>query len=235
MHFGGSLAFLRDGTLLVSVGDSFDDREAAQRLSVLRGKVARINDDGSIPADNLFAATREANPAIWTYGHRNPQGLTVDPLTGAVYVSEHGPQGGDEVNVIERGANYGWPIASQGIDYTGGKISPFSTYPGMREPLLFWDPSIAPSGITVYRGREFPEWDGDLLVAVLRNAQLRRVDLEGGKVVSEQFLLADRASRIRDVQIDADGIVYVLAESVQGERSGQLLRISRSRSAGNAE
>ncbi len=235
VHYGGSLAFLRDGTLLVTIGDSFDNRHDAQRLSVLRGKVARINDDGTIPADNPFVSQGDANPAIWSYGHRNPQGLGVDPLTGVVYVSEHGPQGGDEVNIIERSINYGWPIAAHGLDYTGGKISPFATHSGMREPLLFWDPSIAPSGITVYRGPEFPEWDGDLLVAVLRDTQLRRIDLEGGKVQSEQFLLTERSSRIRDVQVDADGIIYALAESVQGKQQcGQLLRISRSRQSATA-
>jgi glucose/arabinose dehydrogenase len=236
VHYGGSLAFQRDGTLLITIGDSFDHREDAQRLSVLRGKVARINDDGTVPADNPFVSQRGAEPSIWSYGHRNPQGLGIDPLTGAVYVSEHGPQGGDEVNIIERGINYGWPIATHGLDYTGAKISPFATYPGMREPLLFWDPSIAPSGIAVYRGQEFPEWDGDLFVAVLRNAQLRRIGLEGGKVQSEQFLLADRASRIRDVVVGSDGIIYAVAESVQGkEKSGQLLRISRSRQSPGAD
>jgi glucose/arabinose dehydrogenase len=236
VHYGGSLGFLRDGTLMITIGDSFDHREDAQRLSVLRGKVARINDDGTIPADNPFVGQHGAAPAIWSYGHRNPQGLGIDPLTGAVYVSEHGPQGGDEVNVIERGINYGWPVATHGLDYTGGKISPFPSYPGMREPLLFWDPSIAPSGIAVYRGQEFPEWDGDLFVAVLGHAQLRRIDREGGKVQSEQFLLADHASRIRDVLVGPDGIIYALAESVRGRvKSGQLLRISRSRQSRSAE
>ena len=233
VHYGGSLGFMSDGTLLITIGDSFEHREGAQRLDLLRGKVARINDDGTIPRDNPFAGKSHSEPAIWSYGHRNPQGLGIDPVTGVVYVSEHGPQGGDEVNVIEPGVNYGWPIATHGVDYTGGKISPFASYPRMREPLLYWDPSIAPAGITVYRGREFPEWEGDLLVAVLRNTQLRRIDLESGTVQGEQSLLADRAARFREVQVGADGALYALAESVEGkERSGQLLRVSRGQLTG---
>ncbi len=230
VHYAGSLAFMRDGTLLITVGDGFEERELAQNLSVLRGKVVRINDDGSPPADNPFVGRTDAHPLIWSYGHRNPQGLGIDPATGIVYVSEHGPQGGDEINVIERGVNYGWPVATHGIDYSGGKISPFQTYAGMREPMLFWDPSIAPAGLAVYRGSEFPEWSGDLLVGVLRDRQLRRIAIENGKVQSQQVLLADRGARFREVQVGADGAIYTLAESIYGkERSGELLRLSRLR------
>ena len=230
VHYAGSLAFMRDGTLLITVGDGFEERELAQRLSVLRGKVVRINDDGSAPADNPFAGREDANPLIWSYGHRNAQGLGIDPQTGTVYVSEHGPQGGDEINIIERGVNYGWPVATHGLDYTGGRISPFQTYEGMREPILFWDPSIAPAGMTVYRGTEFAEWNGDLLVGVLRDRQLRRISIADGKVQGQQVLLADRAGRFREVQVGTDGAVYTLAESIEGkERSGQLLRLSRAR------
>ncbi|HEV7608519.1 MAG TPA: PQQ-dependent sugar dehydrogenase [Steroidobacteraceae bacterium] len=228
VHYGGRLGFMKDGTLLVTIGDGYDERYNAQRLGALLGKVARINDDGTAPPDNPFVRREGAAPAVWSYGHRNPQGLAVDPLTGVVYLSEHGPQGGDEINVIEPGVNYGWPVATHGIDYTGGRISPFATYEGMREPLVFWDPSIAPAGIAVYRGNEFPEWNGDLLVAVLKFTQLRRVDLEGGRVVGEHFLLADRSARFRHVLIAADGAILALVESVEGkERSGQLLRLSR--------
>ena len=230
VHYAGSLAFMRDGTLLITVGDGFEERELAQRLSVLRGKIVRIGDDGSAPADNPFVGRENANPLVWSYGHRNAQGLGIDPETGVVYVSEHGPQGGDEINIIERGVNYGWPVATHGIDYSGGRISPFQTHEGMREPVLFWDPSIAPAGLTVYRGSEFPEWNGDLLVGVLRNQQLRRISLADGKVQGEQILLADRAARFREVQVGADGAIYALAESTRGkERSGELLRLSRAR------
>jgi aldose sugar dehydrogenase len=229
-HYAGSLAFMRDGTLLITVGDGYEEKVLAQKLSVLRGKVVRINDDGSAPADNPFVGRQGANSLIWTYGHRNPQGLGIDPATGTVYVSEHGPQGGDEINIIERGVNYGWPVATHGLDYTGGKISPFQTYEGMREPILFWDPSIAPAGLTVYRGSEFPEWNGDLLVGVLRDRQLRRISVVDGTVQAQQILLADRAGRFREVQVGADGAIYALAESINGqEGSGQLLRLTQAR------
>jgi aldose sugar dehydrogenase len=195
VHYAGSLAFMRDGTLLITVGDGFEERELAQKLSVLRGKVVRINNDGSPPADNPFIGREDANPLIWSYGHRNAQGLGIDPVTGAVY-----------------------------------EISPFQTYEGMREPILVWDPSIAPAGLTVYRGIEFPEWNGDLLVGVLRNRQLRRITIADGKVQAEQILLADHAGRFRDVQVGIDGAIYTIAESIDGkERSGQLLRLSRVR------
>jgi glucose/arabinose dehydrogenase len=227
-HYAGSLAFMRDGTLLITVGDGYEDKVLAQNLDVLRGKVARIHDDGSAPADNPFVGRAQANPLVWSYGHRNPQGLGIDPATGTVYVSEHGPQGGDEINVIERGINYGWPVATHGLDYTGGKISPFQTYAGMREPILFWDPSIAPAGLTVYRGSEFPEWDGDLLVGVLRDRHLRRISMADGKVQGQQILLADRNGRFREIQVGSDGAIYTLAESIDGkEKSGQLMRLSR--------
>jgi aldose sugar dehydrogenase len=230
VHYAGSLAFMSDGTLLITVGDGFEEREMAQQLSVLRGKVVRIRDDGSVPPDNPFVGLPDANPLIWSYGHRNAQGLAIDPHTGTVYVSEHGPQGGDEINVIERGVNYGWPVATHGVDYTGGRISPFQTHEGMREPILFWDPSIAPAGLIVYRGGEFPEWHGDLLVGALRDRQLRRISLVNGKVQGQQILLADRAARFREVQAGLDGSIYTLAESIDGKaRSGQLLRLSRSR------
>jgi glucose/arabinose dehydrogenase len=234
-------AELRDGSLhspktifesalrTTNVGDGFEERELAQRLSVLRGKVVRMDGNGDAPADNPFVGRSDANPLIWSYGHRNAQGLGVDAETGVVYVSEHGPQGGDEINIIERGVNYGWPVATHGLDYTGGKISPFQTYPGMREPILFWDPSIAPAGLTVYRGREFPEWQGDLLLGVLRDQQLRRISLADGKVQSQQILLAGRGARFREVQVGADGAIYTLAESTGGERSGQLLKLTRAR------
>lgn len=230
VHYAGSLAFLRDGTLLITVGDGFEERELAQNLAVLRGKVVRINADGSVPANNPFVGRPGTNPRVYSYGHRNAQGLGIDPATGAIYISEHGPQGGDEINLIEPGVNYGWPVATHGLDYTGGRISPFQTYEGMREPLIFWDPSIAPAGLAVYRGSEFPQWNGDLVLAVLRNQQLRRLSVEDGKVQGEEILLAGRDSRFREVAVGADGAIYTLAESVAGKpASGELLRLSRRR------
>jgi glucose/arabinose dehydrogenase len=227
VHYGGRLAFLPDGTLLVTTGEGADYREHAQRLDVVLGKIVRIKDDGTIPEDNPFVKTAGANPAIWSYGHRNPQGLYVDPQTGTVYSTEHGPRGGDEINIVGNGMNYGWPIATHGIDYSGARISPFETYAGMREPLVFWRPSIGPGGIAVYRGAMFPEWDGDLLVAVLGHRHLRRVDIESGHVVSQELLLADRNARFRQIEIGPDGAIYAVLEGNEAKNSGQILKITR--------
>jgi glucose/arabinose dehydrogenase len=228
VHYGGRLAFMPDGTLLVTTGEGADYRERAQRLDVVLGKIVRINDDGTIPEDNPLVDTPGADPAIWSYGHRNPQGLYVDAMTGTVYSAEHGPKGGDEINVIEKGVNYGWPVATHGIDYSGARISPFETYEGMREPLLYWTPSIGPGGVALYRGPMFPEWEGDLLVAVLGYKQLRRVDLEDGRVVAQEPLLEDLKGRFRQVEIGADGAIYAVVESIdEAPRSGQILKITR--------
>ena len=228
VHYGGRIAFLPDGTLLVTTGEGADYREQAQRLDRVLGKIVRINDDGMIPKDNPFVNHPGAHPAIWTLGHRNPQGLFVDSQTGVVYSTEHGPRGGDELNIIEPGVNYGWPIATHGIDYPGSRISPFETYEGMREPLVYWTPSIGPGGVALYRGAMFPEWEGDVLVAVLGHRHLRRVDLEDGRVVAQHVLLGERNSRFRQVEIGEDGAVYLLVESVgEAPTSGQLLKLTR--------
>jgi glucose/arabinose dehydrogenase len=235
VHYGGRLAFLRDGTLLLTTGEGADYREDAQRLDSSLGKVVRINDDGTAPRDNPFTDRDGAQHAIWSYGHRSPQGLYVDPETDVVYLAEHGPQGGDEINIIEKGANYGWPIATHGIDYTGGRISPFETHAGMREPLVYWTPSIAPGGVALYRGGLFPEWEGDLLVAVLGHAQLRRIDLDNGRVVAQQPLLEDRRARFRQVAIGPEGAIYAVIDSVAGaDKSGQLLKIMPGNQASQA-
>ncbi len=228
VHYGGRLAFMADGTLLVTTGEGADYRERAQQLDVVLGKIVRINDDGTIPRDNPFVDTPGADAAIWSYGHRNPQGLYVDAVSGIVYSTEHGPKGGDEINVIEKGVNYGWPVATHGIDYSGARISPFETYDGMREPLLYWTPSIGPGGVALYRGAMFPEWEGDLLVAVLGYKQLRRVDIENGRVVAQEPLLENLKARFRQVEIGADGAIYAVVESIdEAPRSGQILKITR--------
>ena len=235
VHYGGRLAFMPDGTLLVTTGEGADYREDAQRLDSLLGKIVRLNDDGSVPSDNPFVNTPGAHPAIWSYGHRNPQGLFVD-TSGTVYAAEHGPRGGDEVNIIEPKTNYGWPIATHGIDYTGGRISPFETYDGMKEPLLYWTPSIGPGGIAMYRGAMFPEWEGDLFVAVLGHKHLRRIDLDEGKVVAQEILLEDLQGRFRQVEVGVEGALYAVVESV-GERpnSGRILKITRQPSRQSAD
>jgi glucose/arabinose dehydrogenase len=226
-HYGGRLAFLRDGTLLITTGEGAEYREDAQRLTSTLGKIVRVNADGSIPADNPFVGRADADPAVWTYGHRNPQGLTVDPQTGTVWSTEHGPRGGDEINAIVRGANYGWPISTHGLDYTGGRISPFETYPGVTEPLLWWTPSIGVGGVAVYRGALFPEWEGDLLAGAMGHQHLQRIEMEGGKVVARHRLLEERKARFRQLKIGPEGAVYAVIDAVDGkEKSGQLLRIT---------
>jgi aldose sugar dehydrogenase len=229
-HYGGRLVFLPDGTLLLTTGEGAEYREDAQRLSSTLGKTIRLNADGTIPADNPFFGREGADGAIWSYGHRNPQGLAVDPATGVVYSAEHGPRGGDELNVIAKGANYGWPIATHGLDYTGGRISPFETYPGVTEPLTFWTPSIGIGGVAIYRGAMFPQWDGDALVGAMGHQHLVHVDLQDGKVVGRTKLLEDRKARFRQIRVAPDGSVMALIDAVDGRQaSGQLWRITAAR------
>ncbi len=225
VHFGGRMAFLPDGSLLVTTGDGFDRREDAQRLSSPLGKIMRLADNGAAPADNPFADRARALPTIWSLGHRNPQGLAFDPVRRAVFAHEHGPRGGDEVNRIEAGGNFGWPVATHGRDYSGATVSPFSSYPGMIDPLHVWTPSIAPSGLAVYRGAMFPEWNGDLLVGGLVSRDVRRLRLtaDGRRIVAEESLLRGRRQRIREVRVAPDGAVWLTVDSPRGE----VLRVSR--------
>lgn len=219
-HYGGKLLFLPDGTLLLTTGEGFDYREAAQDLSSELGKVLRINGDGSVPADNPFGA--EAARRIWTYGHRNPQGLALDPENGTIYLHEHGPRGGDEINVLTPGHNYGWPAITYGKNYSGAQVSPFTAAEDMEQPLLFWVPSIAPSGMAWYSGDIFPDWRGDLFIGALVDREVRRVELENGRVVEQESLFSELDARIRDVRVGTDGYLYLLTD---GE-GGKLIRVS---------
>lgn len=223
VHYGGRMAWLRDGSLVMTTGDGFDYREDAQRKAKLFGKIVRIRPDGSIPGDNPFVGQKGARPEIWSLGHRNPQGLALDAATGALWAHEHGPQGGDEVNLIRRGANYGWPVATHGRDYSGAAISPFKTYKGMADAQLVWTPSIAPSGLAVYRGAMFPEWNGDLIVGALAHEHVRRVDVEGGKVVGQARLFPELTARIRDVRVAPDGAIWLTVD----DDKGRVLRVTR--------
>ncbi len=218
VHYGGRMAFLPDGTLLLTTGDGFDYRESAQDVGSLLGKVVRINRDGTPAEGNPFAGS----PYVWSYGHRNPQGLAVS-TDGTVYLHEHGPKGGDEVNIVEPGANYGWPAITYGLDYNGAYVSPFTELPGMRQPIHVWTPSIAPSGLALYEGDLFPEWRGNLFVGALVNRDLRRLVLRDGEVTDEEVLFADIDERVRDVRAGPDGAIYFLTE---GE-PGRLWRITR--------
>lgn len=222
VHYGGRMLFLADGTLLITTGDGFDYREQAQNLDALLGKVVRIKDDGSIPADNPFAGLVGKEAAVFSYGHRNPQGLVLDPETGRIFLHEHGPQGGDELNLIEAGRNYGWPMVTYGIDYNGAYVSPYSELPGITSPLTYWVPSIGPSGLAIYHGALFPEWHGDLFVGALVNQEVRRLKLENGFVVAEEVLFAEVGERIRDIRVDAAGYIYLLTDSA----AGRIIRVS---------
>jgi aldose sugar dehydrogenase len=222
-HYGGSMAFMADGTLLLTTGDGFDYREEAQNLGSLLGKTIRLGDDGSIPPDNPFVGRADAMDAIWTYGHRNPQGLVIDPETKAVYQHEHGPRGGDELNLLRAGRNYGWPAITYGLDYSGARVSPFTEQPGMEQPLLQWTPSIAPSGLTIYRASEFTEWQGDLFVGALVDREVRRLRLRDGDVVEQEALFSDLGERIRTVRVGPDGHLYLVTDSAQG----RVIRVDR--------
>lgn len=229
-HFGGKLVFHPDGKLYVSVGEGSRYKELAQDAKTSFGAIVRLNEDGSIPADNPslgHSFGEGARPELYTKGHRNPQGLAYDAARGILWETEHGPRGGDEINVVKPGANYGWPFASYGIDYNGARITPFTEYDGTEQPVKYWTPSIAPSGLAVYAGDLFPEWEGDLLVGALAGAALHRVDLDAdGKPVGEERYLADRAERIRDVRVGPDGAVYVTTEDRGGKPAGKLLRLT---------
>ena len=220
-HFGGRMAMLADGTLLVTSGDGFDFREQAQALDSLLGKVLRINTDGSIPDDNPFVGRSDARPEILTYGNRNPQAVVVT-RAGKIWVHEHGPRGGDELNLIAPGRNYGWPALTYGMDYSGAYVSPFTSADGMEQPIVYWTPSIAPAGMTEYQGDAFPEWQGNLFVAALAEKTVRRLTLEGDTVVDQEIMFTDLDARFRDVRTGPDGFIYLLTDS----ESGKVYRVS---------
>lgn len=224
VHYGGKLLQLSDGTLLVTTGDGFDYREAAQDPRSQLGKIIRINTDGSIPKDNPFANGKKADPLIFTLGHRNPQGLALDPRTGVIFMHEHGPKGGDELNIVTGGNNYGWPIASYGVNYSGAKITPFETLTGVTDAIKFWRPSIAPSGMAVYSGDAFPDWQGDLFIGALVDKEVRRLQLKNNKVVAEHRLFSELGQRVRDVRVSPDGFLYLLTETKDGV-GGRLLKV----------
>ena len=209
-HFGSRLVFDREGYLYVTVGER-GMSERSQDPHDPAGSVLRLHADGSIPADNPFADGENGHPAVYSYGHRNPQGLAMHPETGRIWEQEHGPQGGDEVNLIEKGRNYGWPEVTHGEHYGGGRIGPDSA-PGFEDPKHHWTPSIAPSGMAFYSGDAFPEWDGDLFNGALKFELISRLELDGGEVVGEERFLEDEYGRIRDVETGPDGFLYILTD-----------------------
>jgi glucose/arabinose dehydrogenase len=215
-HFGGRMVFLPDGTFLLTTGDGFNYREEAQKLDNHLGKIVRLNADGTVPQDNPFVKQADARPEIWSYGHRNPQGIAYNAATSRVYANEHGPAGGDEINIIEPGRNYGWPIATRGRDYSGAMISPFKSYAGMADPLVDWTPSIAPSALQIYWGDMFPGWQGDLLTSALVSRDVRRVRISGDQVAEQESVFADVGERLRDVRVGPDGAIYLATDTPNG-------------------
>ena len=208
-HYGGKLAFLPDGTLLVSVGEGYKYREEAQNLAWELGKLLRIHPDGTAPSDNPFP---EQAPRVYSYGHRNPQGLVYDAETDRILMMEHGPKGGDELNHIVAGDNYGWPAITYGVDYSGAVISPYTEAEGMKQPLQYWVPSIGPSGLAIYRGEMFPEWQGDLLLGSLINEEMRRLRLIGNEVTEDEAIFQEIKGRVRDVRVLSDGSIVALTD-----------------------
>ena len=215
-HYGGRIAFLPDRTLVLTLGDGFDYREQAQNLDNHLGTLVRLTRDGKAPEDNPFYGRTGMANEIYSYGHRNVQGIAYDTKNDRLLINEHGPKGGDEINLIEAGANYGWPLATFGLDYTGAQISPFQSQPDTVAPLLHWTPSIAPSALAIYDGALFPDWQGDLFNAALASKEVRRVRLVEGQVAEQQSLFAELDERIRDVQVGPDGALYLLTDSPEG-------------------
>ncbi len=219
-HFAGRMAFDRDGYLYVAVGDRMVtpnmmvDHPALDPTNHM-GTIVRLHDDGTVPSDNPFVGRDDALPEIWSYGHRNIQGLAVDPLTGDLWANEHGPRGGDELNLIVRGGNYGWPVVSYGINYNGTVFTTETDRPGMESPRFVWTPSIGVSGMMIYRGDRFPWWRGSAFVGGMVGEQLARVTLAGSDAVSVETLLSGELGRIRDVREGPNGLIYLALEHLE--------------------
>ncbi len=218
VHYGGRILFDKSGKLFLSLGER-GEKPKAQDLKTDQGKVVRLNDDGSVPQDNPFVGMKDVLPEIYSYGHRNPQGLVLNPETGAIWEHEHGPQGGDELNLVERGKNYGWPEITFGIDYDNSIISEDTAKVDMEQPATYWKPSIAPCGMSYITGKKFKDWKGNLLVGSMKFMYIERVVLDGTKVVKREKLF-ENIGRVRDIRESADGDIYVVIES------GQVLKIT---------
>jgi len=217
LHFGGRIVFLGDGTLLLTLGDGGLYRQDAQNLGNHLGTIIRLNDDGSVPFDNAFVSLSGALPEIHSYGHRNVQGIAINPQTGTVWAHEHGARGGDEINRIEAGLNYGWPLITYGVNYDGTPISDSTHGDGLEQPIWYWDPSIAPSGLIFYTGEAFENWHGDAFIGGLVSRRLVRLEVEGDRVIATENLLEDFGARIRDVASGPDGYLYLLTDAPDGE------------------
>ncbi len=224
-HYSGRIEFLPDGTLIFAVGDGYAHKDDAQVLDNHFGKTIRLNPDGSVPANNPYVKTNGARPEIYSYGHRNPQGMYYDQKRKVLFSNEHGPKGGDEINIIEPTVNYGWPVITYGVDYSGAIISDLTHKEGMQQPLLQWTPSIAPSSMLVYYGDEFPEFYGHILTTTLKYKELRLVKLSNDKdnikVLGQETYLKDKHGRLRDIEIGSEGELYLVTDD------GLLLRLNK--------
>lgn len=215
-HFGSRLVFSRDGKLFVTIGER-GERDRAQDFSIHRGQVVRINPDGSIPEDNPFVGRSGYRAETWSHGHRNPQGAALNPATGELWTVEHGAKGGDEINTPKAGRNYGWPVISFGVHYSGRKIGVGTHREGMEQPVYYWDPSIAPSGMVFYTGDRIAPWKGNLLVGALAGRMLIRLKLKDEQIVNEERMLTEMGQRIRDVRQGPDGFLYLLTDAPKGK------------------
>lgn len=221
VHFGSRLAFSPDGNLFITLGDRGNHMDEAQQLNNHFGKIIRIRPDGSVPADNPFVKNPKAKPEIWSYGHRSVQGAAIHPKTGALWIHEHGPRGGDEINIPQAGKNYGWPKASYGSHYSGIPIKDEHAEQGFEEPIYFWTPSIAPSGMMFYTGDQFPTWRGNLFIGALAGQHVVRLSADDKKILGEEQLVKQMA-RFRDIEQGPDGALYLLTD----EDNGKLLKIT---------
>ncbi len=222
LHYGCRIAQARDGNLFLTTGEHYSSRDFAQRLDNHLGKVIRIAPDGSVPKDNPFVGTAGAKPEIWSYGHRNSQGALIHPVSGKLWIHEHGPRGGDEINIPQAGRNYGWPVIGYGIDYSGAKIHESTHKEGMEQPIRQWTPVIAPSGFAIYQGDLFPAWKGNAFIGGLVTRTLVRLELDGEKVTKEERLLGALNERFRDVRAGPDGAIFLLTDNA----AGRILRVT---------
>ncbi len=214
-HFGSRLVFAGDGNLFITLGERGQSAKA-QDLDTHYGKVVRLRSDGTVPPDNPFVNRADARPEVWSYGHRNVQAAALHPVTAKLWTIEHGARGGDELNIPLAGRNYGWPVITYGRDYSGAKIGEGTAKKGMEQPVYYWDPSIAPSGMAFYTGDLIPEWKGSLFVGALSGQALHRLALDGDRVIGEEVLLGDLGQRIRDVRAGPDGALWLLTDDPQG-------------------
>lgn len=222
-HFGGRMVFDGKGYLFIGLGEN-NQRSTAQDLDKLQGKVVRLTDQGKIPADNPFVSQTGARPEIWSYGIRNPQGMAMNPWSNMLWLNEHGPRGGDEINIPEKGKNYGWPIATWGVNYSGFKIpeAQGEIVAGTEQPVFYWEKSPAVSGMAFYHSATFPQWQQKLFIGALKEQDVIVLSVKGNKVTEDGRLLQDRGKRIRDVRVGPDGYLYVLTD----ESDGELLKVS---------